>query len=691
MRARLTLFVPRLGWAALLASCALVPTVFTRLTNEAFMVPKVTLLWLCLLLASFGVGIWCLAIRQAPFPRLAITWPLVALLAWTILATVTSTSVGISVLGTYGRYDGFLGLIAGIAIVAAVVTFTWRRPDRLTWVVVAMLVGGVADAGYITIHQFGLDWINWYNASLQPIERPYGLLGNSNFSGAHLAILVQLVLVLTRRVDRPALRWALWILAGWFGLAVWWTGTRGGLLALVGGVAVAGAIAPELLPRLVRWSAGALAVVALTLVLTASVTGGNALPGVGGSAPRFLQGSSLADRQEIWSAGVHMIGDHPLVGVGPDAFGLKYAYYRVPRYLDLDPQNADEAHDIFIERAATSGLPALAAYLWLLAVVIRLVVRARRDRDSPHRWLLAGMGGALGAYLLQGLVSIDVVPLSQLGWLSLAGIVVVTDPALAARRSDRKQAEPVQQTVPLAAVTAGAVAVAVVAAFAVRPFVADLHYRRGVVASASGNGARAAAEFAAAVDWHGREPRYHARLADQLVAIERTEVRSDELRVQLLEEAVTGYRQALALAPGDQIVLRTEARAEVLLAAADPTRADAHFAAAEALFRPLSSRIKRDRRLHMEFGGTLALHADVAPPHRAQQLRERAAAEYRTAARLNPNDSAPWSGLGQLAQAEHRYRDARRLFERAHRLDPSDRRIQAAIDQVDEKLAGGAD
>src|SRR4051812_42825802 len=113
MRARLTVFVPRLGWGALLASCVLVPAVFTRLTNEAFMVPKVTVLWLCLILMAFGVGVWCLSTRRAPFPRLSVTWPLVALLGWTIVATAASTSRPISIIGTYGRYDGLLGLLAG--------------------------------------------------------------------------------------------------------------------------------------------------------------------------------------------------------------------------------------------------------------------------------------------------------------------------------------------------------------------------------------------------------------------------------------------------------------------------------------------------------------------------------------------------------------------------------------------------
>ena len=64
-------------------------------------------------------------------------------------------------------------------------------------------------------------------------------------------------------------------------------------------------------------------------------------------------------------------------------------------------------------------------------------------RVAPeHRWLLAGFGGMVGAYLLQGAFSIDTPSLLLLGALGLAAVVALTDPAVLDARADATRPMP---------------------------------------------------------------------------------------------------------------------------------------------------------------------------------------------------------------------------------------------------------
>ena len=72
-----------------------------------------------------------------------------------------------------------------------------------------------------------------------------------------------------------------------------------------------------------------------------------------------------------------MIRDHPLVGVGPNMVEPLYPQYRVADAVEKVDQHL---HNVPLQIAAERGLPALAA--WLSFVVILLVDLSRRFRVS---------------------------------------------------------------------------------------------------------------------------------------------------------------------------------------------------------------------------------------------------------------------------------------------------------------------
>ncbi len=95
-----------------------------------------------------------------------------------------------------------------------------------------------------------------------------------------------------------------------------------------------------------------------------------------------------------------MVRDHPLTGVGPDMVERVYPQYRVP---DAVKTNNPHLHNVPMQIAAERGLPALAAWLWFLASVLRrdcwqLVCDARRQAS-----LAAAALAAVAAMLAAGL------------------------------------------------------------------------------------------------------------------------------------------------------------------------------------------------------------------------------------------------------------------------------------------------
>lgn len=104
------------------------------------------------------------------------------------------------------------------------------------------------------------------------------------------------------------------------------------------------------------------------------------------------------DRVAMLRMGVHMVQDHPLVGVGPEMVQRVYADYRDP--LAVNPTNP-HLHNVPMQIAAERGLPALAAWLWF--VVVAFGGLWRQVRQGPAK-AVAGAGlAALVAMLVAGL------------------------------------------------------------------------------------------------------------------------------------------------------------------------------------------------------------------------------------------------------------------------------------------------
>jgi putative inorganic carbon (HCO3(-)) transporter len=214
-----------------------------------------------------------------------------------------------------------------------------------------------------------------------------------------LVSMLPLTLFFVRRGNSPGRRLFAAACFVFFTYSVVKTGSRGGL---VGFAAVLGylVLGYKAVPLRVR-----VAVAVASIVLLAA--GGQALRDRAGTILRPTEDYNWQDetgRLALWRRGLSYVDDRPVLGLGLDSFRAAEA--------ELSPFGRSRrmagrgvpmlvAHNMFIHVAAELGLPALVAFIALLAASIRTLSRIRRRHEgTPSGDDLAALARALIASLV---------------------------------------------------------------------------------------------------------------------------------------------------------------------------------------------------------------------------------------------------------------------------------------------------
>lgn len=121
-----------------------------------------------------------------------------------------------------------------------------------------------------------------------------------------------------------------------------------------------------------------------------------------------LEDASNYDRVCMVQAGLHMVAEKPLFGIGPDLVKHHYPIYRHPTAPRL---TVPHLHDTFLELAAERGLTSLGAYLALQGIAIAAAWRGYRRRRATG-------SGASDLYLgaLCALLAFNVAGFFEYNW-----------------------------------------------------------------------------------------------------------------------------------------------------------------------------------------------------------------------------------------------------------------------------------
>lgn len=106
------------------------------------------------------------------------------------------------------------------------------------------------------------------------------------------------------------------------------------------------------------------------------------------------------DRVYMLEVGSRIVRNHPFLGVGPEMVSAVYPIYVEP---DARRHENPHLHNNLVQVAAERGLPALAAFLWFVAV--SLYVAVRELRKSPSEGTARALAAGALAVLLSGVVA----------------------------------------------------------------------------------------------------------------------------------------------------------------------------------------------------------------------------------------------------------------------------------------------
>lgn len=440
------------------------------------------------------------------------------------------------------RYEGWLTVINYLGLFYLV----GSRPIGKTGVarlIKTFLVSGLAASIYGLAQHFGYDFIPAGMYGEFETARSFSTFGNAFFFGSFLAFLFAAAAVSWVLKTENIPTWLSGSAAATALAAMIFSYTRSAWLAS----AIIWVSIPLFSPR--RWKRWAAAGLVGALVMAAAVS----LPGKSGyRALDRLVSIAQFDRQDVrsrlatWEVALDIAKDHPVLGVGPDAFGLAFPQYRPRDWVaSAGGKLTNKAHNDLLQVAATAGFAGLLPYLWLLGILGKhglIVIRDPRNVGSVGPPLMAGAG----AYLIQIQFGFSEVSTAPWFWLA-AGLLAASFPANFSLTSrGRLLPENLIKSAPFrlgVCVAVAALALGAVVA-SIKLMAADGHTRAGLDIERQ-NGAAAI---------------YHYRQAAQLVENEEHLVRLAMARHELAkatenrflwESAVTTYRRAVEINPLD--------------------------------------------------------------------------------------------------------------------------------------------
>ncbi len=113
-----------------------------------------------------------------------------------------------------------------------------------------------------------------------------------------------------------------------------------------------------------------------------------------------LQFRTNVQRINMLRGGLSIFREHAVIGTGPVDLGEIYREHMPPEAVHVH----GHMHNIFLHVAVTLGTLGLAAFVWLLASMFRIVGRnLRLDLPPPGRALTAGSLGAMTGFIVNGM------------------------------------------------------------------------------------------------------------------------------------------------------------------------------------------------------------------------------------------------------------------------------------------------
>ena len=357
-------------------SILLIPlAVFPPIVIDPFNVPKMILITG---LGTMGVALFFVAsIFTKPRSKvLIVSSQILAIFLLILFVSFLLSDAPLSqqLWGTFGRNIGLLSLIGSAGIVVSALYYAYRIDRNLDGVKKSLLILNIMGTGIAVLQFIGLELFKVNEATGKMI----GTLGNSNFQGTFLSILATLTLskILFSKPRTKSNQALLCTTLAVQSFLIYETFALQSLLSFLG-------VGIFLLiyrfkfrisgkgPKTIFWT-GVSALLALLLLASFMTI-------------RYISELAILNTLKIrtyyWSAGLSMMLDKPLSGVGLDSFGDWYLYFQPPIAYRSGVEQSDASHNIFIDFGAWGGFPLFIVYLSVQFLVLVRVIHQLKRKD----------------------------------------------------------------------------------------------------------------------------------------------------------------------------------------------------------------------------------------------------------------------------------------------------------------------
>lgn len=198
-------------------------------------------------------------------------------------------------------------------------------------------------------------------------------------------------------------------------LMLWFSGGRGALLGLMAGLAICGAAygawGEGRRRRLAAGTAALLAAIGLAAGAIVVLAERNSGEGWESTLLSRLSASgrdkSVGNRLNAARLGIEGFQERPLLGWGPDNFGVVYDRYVSAPAVARAVTTFDRAHNKPLEELTTKGILGLTGYVAIWVWVFAVYVGKGRRLTPGRRVFFLLLGGGMTAYFVQNLTLFD--------------------------------------------------------------------------------------------------------------------------------------------------------------------------------------------------------------------------------------------------------------------------------------------
>lgn len=314
----------------------------------------------------------------------------------------------------FGRPFRLLGFLTFIFIILLfLVSYLLFNASNYQSLIYALVVTGFISSIYAIFQNFGYDFVQWGNTYTSAT----GPMGLTNFQSALSAIaVVPTVYVIAKKInDKKLLIFSALVSIIFYLVTIYYTASIQGFIGIFLGLT-----SFLFIFLLFHYKKAAIVFIALCLYpigLIISGMFGN------GYLARYLYKDSVQSRGDFWRSALKMSNEHPFFGVGFDTFPDYYFLYKDQKTANRSwYENADSAHNYFLDISSQIGYPGSLLFLVLILFVFYSFTRHLRKVKTFDTKLVVLF---CAWFVMQATTLINPINISLFAWnIALSGALL---------------------------------------------------------------------------------------------------------------------------------------------------------------------------------------------------------------------------------------------------------------------------